>query len=105
MRHDIELPSAELVNARLAMWGFLWAAINEYQTGEMILSQAQHMSVRDAAVLLLWIVASMVPVMNSARQEAFGIFSPRAELTNGRAAMVGFVCLLALEYKTGVPFF
>lgn len=29
----------------------------------------------------------------------------RAELTNGRAAMVGFLCILALEYKAGVPFF
>jgi hypothetical protein len=34
-----------------------------------------------------------------------GIFTPQAEITNGRAAMLGFAVLAALEYKAGVPFF
>lgn len=34
-----------------------------------------------------------------------GIFTPQAEILNGRAAMLGFGILLALEYKAGVPFF
>ncbi len=34
-----------------------------------------------------------------------GIFTPRAEITNGRAAMLGFGILLLLEHKAGVPFF
>jgi hypothetical protein len=34
-----------------------------------------------------------------------GFFTPRAEITNGRAAMLGFAVLVALEYKAGVPFF
>ena len=34
-----------------------------------------------------------------------GPFSPRAELTNGRAAMLGFAVLCALEYTAGVSFF
>ena len=34
-----------------------------------------------------------------------GPFSPRAELTNGRAAMLGFAVLAALESTAGVPFF
>jgi hypothetical protein len=34
-----------------------------------------------------------------------GFFTPRAEITNGRAAMLGFAVLAALEYKAGVPFF
>lgn len=34
-----------------------------------------------------------------------GIFTPRAEITNGRAAMLGFAVLLLLENKSGVPFF
>lgn len=34
-----------------------------------------------------------------------GIFTPRAEITNARAAMLGFAILLLLEHKSGVPFF
>lgn len=34
-----------------------------------------------------------------------GIFTPQAEIWNGRAAMLGFGILLALEYNAGVPFF
>ena len=34
-----------------------------------------------------------------------GMFTPRAELTNGRAAMLAFAVLLALEQRAGVPFF
>lgn len=41
----------------------------------------------------------------AAMGNAVGIFTPRAELTNGRAAMLGFAILVALEYNTGVPFF
>ena len=33
------------------------------------------------------------------------MFTPRAELTNGRAAMLAFAVLLALEQRAGVPFF
>lgn len=40
-----------------------------------------------------------------AKSEAFGIFSPRAEITNGRAACLGFLSLLILENKAHVPFF
>lgn len=34
-----------------------------------------------------------------------GIFTPRAEITNARAAMLGFATLLLLEDKSHVPFF
>lgn len=34
-----------------------------------------------------------------------GIFTPRAEITNARAAMLGFAVLLLLEQKSAVPFF
>ena len=34
-----------------------------------------------------------------------GIFTPQAEITNARAAMLGFAILLLLESKSGVPFF
>ena len=34
-----------------------------------------------------------------------GWFSPRAEVTNGRAAMLGFGTLLLMEHSSGVCFF
>lgn len=34
-----------------------------------------------------------------------GIFTPRAEITNARAAMLGFAALLFLENTSNVPFF
>ena len=34
-----------------------------------------------------------------------GWFSPRAEATNGRAAMLGFGTLLLMEHSSGVCFF
>ena len=43
-------------------------------------------------------VAVMCPV-------AAGWFSPRAEVTNGRAAMLGFGTLLLMEHSSGVCFF
>jgi hypothetical protein len=49
--------------------------------------------------------ASLVPILKGAKREAFGIFTPRAEVTNARAAMLGFGLLLILESKSGVPFF
>lgn len=87
------------------MIAFTTAAINEAQTGEMFLSQLMHASVQQYLWMLLWVYASMVPILNNARMEPFGIFTPKAEMTNGRAAMLGFACILALEHKFGVPFF
>jgi hypothetical protein len=40
--------------------------------------------------------ASLVPMTRGAKAEAFGPFTPNAELINGRAAMVGVLdCWLA----------
>lgn len=68
---------AELVNARLAMIGIVWGGLQEFKTGETMLSQAQNMSLPAIIVCLLFVYASMVPVMHSARMEPFGIFTPR----------------------------
>ena len=34
-----------------------------------------------------------------------GVFSPKAEVTNGRAAMLGIAILLVLEQNAGASFF
>lgn len=51
------------------------------------------------------VVASLIPIMKGAISEPFGVFTPRAERVNGRAAMAAIAAILALESRVGVPFF
>eukprot|EP01023_Acetabularia_acetabulum_P028079 TRINITY_DN26544_c0_g1_i3.p1 TRINITY_DN26544_c0_g1~~TRINITY_DN26544_c0_g1_i3.p1 ORF type:complete len:172 (-),score=16.64 TRINITY_DN26544_c0_g1_i3:136-651(-) len=95
----------EVINGRLAMLGIVSAAIHEFQTGQTIIQQVQNASVLEWLWYVLWIYASLIPMIKGARMEAFGKFTPRAEITNGRAAMLGFGVLLFLEIQTGMCFF
>ncbi|GBF88350.1 hypothetical protein Rsub_01062 [Raphidocelis subcapitata] len=98
-------PAPELVNGRLAMVGLLAVARAEAETGQTALQLLQHGTPWQYAGAALWVWASMVPILSGARHEAFGMFTPRAEYANARAAMLGWAVLLALEHKAGVPFF
>ncbi len=49
--------------------------------------------------------ASLIPLFKGAKNEAFGPFSPKAELINGRAAMIGFAAMLAIEAVKGSALF
>ena len=98
-------PAPHIINERLAMLGLLWGAWSEIRTGQTIAAQVQSAPVLVVVVGLLISYASLVPIMKGAKSEAFGAFSPRAEVTNGRAACLGFACLLYLENRAGVPFF
>lgn len=98
-------PAPHIINKRLAMLGFVWGAKLEFQTGQTILQQAQSRPFVIAAVVALVSWASIIPIMKGAKSEAFGKFSPRAEIVNGRAACLGFAILLYLELQAGVPFF
>lgn len=51
------------------------------------------------------VVASLIPITKGAISEPFGVFTPRAERVNGRAAMLAIAAVLALESRVGVPFF
>eukprot|EP01025_Chloroclados_australasicus_P021994 TRINITY_DN22894_c0_g1_i5.p3 TRINITY_DN22894_c0_g1~~TRINITY_DN22894_c0_g1_i5.p3 ORF type:complete len:169 (-),score=13.95 TRINITY_DN22894_c0_g1_i5:266-772(-) len=95
----------ELINGRLAMLAFVSVAVHEFQTGETILTQVANASLLTWLWYIMWIYASLVPMFKGARMEAFGKFTPRAEITNGRAAMLGFAVLLFLELQTGICFF
>lgn len=98
-------PAPELIQGRLAMVGFVIGASKESETGLTILQQATNLGAPQIIGLLLIVVASLQPITKAAKSEAFGIFTPRAEITNGRAAMLGFAALLALEWNAGVCFF
>jgi hypothetical protein len=81
-------------------------AYNEANFGDTVLQQLEHISLGTCLALGLGVVyASLTPICKGVKQEAFGPFSPRAELTNGRAAMIALAALVALEIEAGVPFF
>lgn len=98
-------PAPELINGRLAMMGILMGGWQEAHTGLTLAQQAAELPLSELLLLAGWVYASLVPILKGAKMEAFGIFTPRAEITNGRAAMLGFGILLLLEHKAGVPFF
>ena len=57
------------------------------------------------AFMLLTAYAAFPPALAGAKEEDFGLFSVRAEKTNGRAAMLGLAALAALEWHSGLCFF
>ncbi|BDA48872.1 probable carotene biosynthesis-related protein CBR, chloroplastic [Coccomyxa sp. Obi] len=98
-------PAPEVINCRLAMVGFLYAASNEASSGKLVLEQFRESPWFPLAFSAIFIWASLVPITKGAKRESFGWFSPKAELTNGRTACLAFAVLLLLEYKSGVAFF
>ncbi|GLI68005.1 hypothetical protein VaNZ11_012327 [Volvox africanus] len=99
-------PAPELINGRLAMVGLIAGAWEEAHSGLTLAQQAEQLPLSELLLLALWVYASLVPILKGAKMEAFvGWFTPRAEITNGRAAMLGIAVLLLLEDKAGVPFF
>ena len=65
--------------------------------GESVLNQLADQPTLITFTFLLFIVASLIPVLNNAKREANGPFTPFAEMMNGRAAMIGFAALLITE--------
>ena len=99
-------PGPELVNARLARLGLLFAARAEAETGRGAAALLLSPPAWALGVAALFALATLAPILKGVRHEAFGPFTPRAEYWNGRAAMVGWASLLALEAtQGGAPFF
>merc|ERR1719271_822684 len=91
----------EIINGRLAMLGF----VAELASGKSVVAQ---MAMGQPQILFhfaLFAAASLIPIMKGAKEEEFGPFSPKAELLNGRAAMIGFALLLVLEGTSGSALF
>ena len=43
----------------------------------------------------------MIPILKNVKDENFGFMTVRAEKVNGRAAMLAWAVLLALEHQAG----
>merc|ERR1712157_176043 len=50
-------------------------------------------------------LSCLLPIFKGVKKEKFAFFSPEAEMLNGRAAMIGFALLLAIEAQSGTAFF
>ncbi|KAL4444194.1 hypothetical protein ABPG75_011931 [Micractinium tetrahymenae] len=98
-------PAPELINGRLAMLAFVAALGAELSTGESVLRQLADEPTGVLLAALAFITASLIPLLNSTKREAFGPFTPAAEMLNGRAAMIGFASLLVAEAVRGSALF
>eukprot|EP00798_Chlamydomonas_sp_ICE-L_P016508 gene16508-biopygen25447 len=95
----------EITNGRLAMLGFIAALGAELATGESVFAQLQDAPIFIPATFALFIVASIIPMNKNKKAESVGPLTPDAELVNGRAAMIGFAALLAIEAIKGDALF
>lgn len=99
-------PAPEVINGRLAMLGFVAGVGAELATGQPILSQFGSHPVIVAGTFGLFIVASLIPLLSGAdRKQSVGPLTPRVELFNGQAAMLGFAAMIILESLNGKPLF
>ena len=95
---------------RLAMLGFFAALIAEYTTGLNLFQQVKAAPLPIAGVFLLITVATTIPVVRGLPRRGNSIFSPDAEVINGRIAMLAFasIALTTLfkgTYLGNYPFF
>jgi len=95
----------EITNGRGAMAAMLIAFVKELTTGKPVAEQIKSDPIFIAIVFGLIIVGSIVPVFRGADldRKGAGPFTPRAEIWNGRVAMVAFALLLIVEGFKGGP--
>lgn len=70
--------------AQLAMLGFVLAILGELTTGRNVFQQVAHAPGKVASVFLLFIVATLIPIIRGVPRRGNAIFTPDAELVNGR---------------------
>ncbi|QDZ21636.1 chlorophyll A-B binding protein [Chloropicon primus] len=95
----------ETINGRLAMLGFIAALGAEASSGESIFQQIGDAEPSILFAFIMFAAASLIPIFKGVKKESFAFFSPEAEMLNGRAAMIGFALLIAIEAKSGAAFF
>ena len=100
-------PAPELINGRLAMFGVVAALAAELASGESVFRQIAEEPTGIAAVFAIFIAASFAPLLSNTlpESESLGPFTAAAEKLNGRAAMIGFAALVAIEAVKGSALF
>ncbi|KIZ07947.1 Carotene biosynthesis-related protein CBR [Monoraphidium neglectum] len=100
-------PAPELINGRLAMLGVVAAIAAELASGESVLKQVSDEPTGIVFAFGIFIAASFAPLLSNVlpSAESVGPFNAKAELINGRAAMIGFAALLAIELAKGSALF
>ncbi|KAH7300347.1 hypothetical protein KP509_24G057500 [Ceratopteris richardii] len=99
----------ETTNGRLAMVGIMWALLAERTTGlttvEQLLQPSSSGLLWFALVVQLFTFASLIPFLKGeyGRGWSWGPFTAKAELWNGRLAMIGFAALLITELVRQSP--
>jgi hypothetical protein len=89
---------AEVLNGRAAMQGFLWGSMNWVMTGDNIIQQVEDpVYAMAAASVVITLALASVFTAEDFTIEKIGVFTPEAELKNGRLAMLGFTTLLGLS--------
>jgi len=89
---------AEVLNGRAAMQGVLWGSLNWMMTGENVIQQVEDpvYAIAATGVVTTLALASLFTAENFSI-EKIGVFTPDAELKNGRLAMLGFIALFGLS--------
>lgn len=98
-------PGPELINGRMAMIALPIAAALEASSSKPTIELMVNSPIQFASVVALFSIASLIPIFKGVESEALGFMSPKAEMINGRTAMIGFAALLLIEANAGTAFF
>eukprot|EP00210_Caulerpa_lentillifera_P001201 g1157.t1 len=98
-------PAPELINGRCAMVGFPTMVFCEHAKNQTFMTLLDQHKILFAIVILIASVASLVPIVKEVKAEGFGFMTPKAEMFNGRAAMIGILAVIIFEAKIGTNFF